>query len=160
MTGNLEDLGGQLARLIVQSSGIADNLQSIVNAAISEVENIYGEDESLGNAYVELKLFSGGKLNIHHFDFDDLETRDFVAKHLREEEVVLNVVYKDSRSLEFDFNVHFLYGDDQRSEVRVRIRMNFDDVVDDEFELSGEIRSDVSSLSELNGTLLWLMLKS
>jgi hypothetical protein len=160
MASNLEQLGGDLARAIVKSSGIAPNLRSIVNAATSEIRNIYGDEEGIGNAYVKLKLISDGKLKIHHFDYDDLEAKEFIDRHLKQEDIVLNVVQTDSRFLEMEFYVHFLYGEECRSEVRVCIRMTLTDKFDDEFELDGEIFGEVSSLSELNGAVLWALLKS
>lgn len=110
--------------------------------------------------YVKLKLFSDGKLRIHHFDFNDPVTEDFIEKHFRKEDIFLNVLQRDSRSLEFEFYVHFLYGEERRSEVRVRIRMTLADEFDDAFEVDGEIFGEVSSLSELNGAVLWAILKS
>ena len=83
MTDDLEHLGKGLAKAIVQLSSISSNLPSIVNLAISELRNIYGDDEGVGVTYVKLKLFSDRRLKIHRFDYENVEERNFVAKYIK-----------------------------------------------------------------------------
>lgn len=154
-----ERLGNDLAMAIAQSSGISDNLPSIVQHVIDEIDSRYGIDDDLGNVYHEFKIISDRKLLRTTIDYDYGDADSFICNRIKNKEVRASACLENGRNLQIEFTITLLYGSNLENNVEMYITIKNKNIRGGDVHLSGEIYSESVSESDLNGALLWLTLQ-